>query len=218
MRKVVLLVSLCMLVGLKGFSQFSFGVAPGLSSNSAYFGYKAGKVVPYIGFQVANIRVNTTETGEEFDNTLYKAVSYSEEMKVSGNLYVPNIGIKFFAVEKNNLKAYFNLSVAKPMLRAKVEDNGKEIEEVNDMLKEIKIFGGEFGFGVEYFFDDNFSLGGEFGIRYIGGKYENSYEDSFYDPSVGHDVNTTIEETYKIGLTPTYSKIALNFYFGGSGE
>ena len=34
------------------------------------------------------------------------------------------------------------------------------------------MWGGEFGFGIEYFFDENFSLGGEFGLRYIHLMYE----------------------------------------------
>jgi hypothetical protein len=211
MKKAILLVAIAAVFGLKGYSQFSFGVAPGLSTNSAYFGYKAGKVVPYVGFQFANARINLDMTGMEWDGA--SVVSFSNEMKISGSLYVPTLGIKFFAIEKNKLKAYFNLSVAKPFIRAKVEDNGTEIEEINDVLKEIKLIGGEFGFGVEYFFDDNFSVGGEFGIRYMHGKYSNTYEEEVYN---GTDMQLEeFEDTYNIGLMPTYSKFSLNFYFGG---
>jgi len=218
MKKVVLLLSLCLVLGLKGYSQFSFGVAPGLSTNSAYFGYKAGKVVPYVGFQFANVGGSLEESGEEWDYDIDEVIDYSDKTKISGSLYVPTLGIKFFAVEHNNLKAYFNLSLSKPILGAKVEIDGEEVEEVSDVVKEIKLFGGEFGFGVEYFFDDNFSLGGEFGIRYIGGKYSDSYEDSFYNPDLGDDQDTEITNTLKAHLNPTYSKISLNFYFGGGSK
>lgn len=211
MKKAFLLVAIAAVFGLKGYSQFSFGVAPGLSTNSAYFGYKAGKVVPYVGFQYANARFNLEQTGMEWDGV--NVVPFSDEMKISGSLYVPNIGIKFFAIEQNKLKAYFNLSVAKPIIRAKVEENGTEVEEINDVLKEVKLLGGELGFGVEYFFDDNFSIGGEFGIRYMGGKYTNSYEEDVYN---GVDMQPEdFENTFKLGLMPTYSKFSLNFYFGG---
>jgi hypothetical protein len=212
MKKTILLLAVCLLFGLKGYSQFSFGVAPGLSTNSTYFGYKIGKVVPYVGFQYANARFILEQTGMEWDGL--DVVSFSDETKVSANIYIPNIGVKFFAVEKNKLKAYFNLSIAKPIIRAKVEENGTEVEELNDVLKDIKLWGGEFGFGVEYFFDDNFSLGGEFGIRYLGGKYTNSYQQDVYN---GVDMQPEdFADTYKLGLMPTYSKITLNFYFGGS--
>jgi hypothetical protein len=214
MKKVIFLLSVCLLFGMKGYSQFSFGVAPGLSTNSAYFGFKAGKVVPYVGFQYANIKFVMTDNGSEWTGSAIQ--QFEDEIKVSGNLYVPNIGIKFFAIEKNKLKAYLNLSIAKPMIRAKVENNGTEITAINDVLKDIKLFGGEFGFGVEYFFDDNFSLGGEFGIRYIGGKYTNKFTEMVWNGSADEERN--FESTVKIGMAPTYSKISLNFYFGGSGE
>lgn len=213
MKKTVLLFVLCMLLGLKGYSQFSFGVAPGLSTNSAYFGYKAGKVVPYVGFQYANINFKLNQTGMEWSGT--EVVPFSDEIKISGNLYVPTVGIKFFAIEQNKLKAYFNLSIAKPFIRAKAEENGAEVEDINDVLKKVKLIGGEFGFGIEYFFDNNFSVGGEFGIRYMNGKYSDSYQQDVYN---GVDMQPEdFEDTYRIGLMPTYSKISLNFYFGGGG-
>ena len=217
MKKVFLLIAVCLIFGLKGFSQFSFGVAPGLSTNSAWFGFKAGKVVPYVGFQFANAKFTTEFTGEEYDFTELDVVPFSNEMKISGNLYLPNVGIKIFAVEKNKLKAYFNLSVAKPFLRAKMEEDGEEIEDANDLLKDIKIIAGEFGFGVEYFLDNNFSLGGEFGLRYMGGKYTSTYEDDVYNENTGLYETVEFEDTFKGSVSPTYTKISLNFYFG-SGE
>ncbi len=211
MKKVFLLLAICAIFSMKGFSQFAFGVAPGLSTNSAYFGYKAGKVVPYVGFQYANIAFKLEQKGMEWDGL--NVVPFSDEMKISGNLYVPNLGIKFFAIERNKLKAYFNLSVAKPMIRAKVVENGTEVEDINNVLKDISLIGGEFGFGVEYFFDDNFSLGGEFGLRYMHAKYTNNYTQDVYN---GIDMQPEdFSDTFKIGLAPTFTKFSLNFYFGG---
>lgn len=119
MKKTILLVALFMMLGLKGFSQFAFGVAPGLSTNSAYFGFKIGKVVPYVGFQYANAGFKIEQTGMEWDGA--DVVPFSDEMKISANLYVPTVGVKFFAVEHNKLKAYFNLSLAKPLVRERLK-------------------------------------------------------------------------------------------------
>lgn len=207
MKKLILLLAVCVLFGLKGYSQFAFGVSPGLSTNAAYFGLKMNKVVPYIGFQMAHIGVNTDYVDHYFNGTDF--TNYEESYKLSANLYVPEIGVKFFAIEKNNLKGYFNLSLTKPMIRGKVEYDEEEAEEFGDMLKEIKLWGGEFGFGAEYFFDDNFSIGGEFGIRYMHAKFEQK-DDYDYNGEPAYE-----KETYKINLSPTYSKISLNFYFGG---
>lgn len=218
MKKVTLLLTFCLLIGIKGFSQFSFGVAPSLSTNSAYFGYKVGKFVPYAGFQLTSISINMEETGEEFDYDLMDVASYTDNIKASGNLYIPNIGVKYYAIEQNKLKAYFNLSIAKPIIKAKLESDGEANEDISDAVKKVQLLGGEFGFGVEYFFDDNFSIGGEFGLKYFGGNYSDTYTDDFYNENTGYYQDTEITNTYKIGLIPTYSKISLNFYFGAKNQ
>lgn len=201
---------ICLLFGVKGFGQFSFGVSPGLSTNTAYFGMKMGKIVPYVGFQYGHLGVKVESSDHYYTGVEW--VTDESKTKINGNLYIPEIGVKFFAIEKNKLKAYLNLNLTKPMIRAKMEVDDVEVEEIGDLLKEVKLFGGELGFGVEYFFDDNFSMGGEFGIRYLHGKYEdvNDYISS------GEPAEETT--TFKIGVMPTYSKISLNFYFGGKGE
>jgi len=207
MKKLMFIGLFIFALGLKGFSQFAFGVAPGLSTNNAYFGFKAGKVVPYVGFQMAHVGFQ-----QDYSDRYYDGVDWVDDesnLKGGGNIYAPTVGIKFFAIEKNNLKAYLNLSVAKPMIRGKIEFDGTEVEEISDELKKVKLLGGEFGFGVEYFFDSNFSVGGEFGLRYLGGNYEDVY-DYVYNGEPAKETNS-----YKAMMTPTYSKIALNFYFGG---
>ena len=55
------------------------------------------------------------------------------------------------------------------------------------------MWGGELGFGMEYFFDENFSLGGEFGLRYLHLRYKDSYNDEIYNPNTGQDENVEIK-------------------------
>ena len=210
MKKLFLLLLFVTLLGFKGFSQFAFGVAPGLTATNAYFGYRAGPVVPYVSFMYANVGFKMDYTDHYYDGIEWQTITH--DMKLSGHLLMPSIGLKFFAVEKNKLSAYFNLAVTKPFLRAKAESDGVEAEEVSQMLKDIKLIGGNFGFGVEYFFDDNFSVGGEYGIQAVLGKYEDIYD------YVSSGEPAQQKTTYKPRLAPTYAKISLNFYFGGSGE
>ena len=207
MKKLILFAALVMAFGLKGYSQFAFGVSPGLSMNSAYFGFNAGKVVPYVGFQFANIGLNLDMTDHYYDGVDW--VDDESNMKVGVNLFMPTLGLKFFAIESNDLKAYFNLSATKPLLRGKMDIDGTEQEELGNTLKDIKILGAEFGFGVEYFFSGNFSIGGEYGIRYIGGKYVNENEYTYN----GEDALQTT--TINLRLAPTFTKFSLNYYFGG---
>jgi len=210
MKKLFLLLLFVTLLGFKGFSQFAFGVSPGFTATNAYFGYKAGAVVPYVAFMYANAGFTMDYSDHYFDGVDWQTVTH--DTKISGHFLMPTIGIKFFAIEKNKLSAYFNLAVTKPFVRGKAESDGTEEESVGQMLKDIKLIGGNFGFGVEYFFDDNFSVGGEYGIQALMGKYEDVYD---YVNSGQPAQQTT---TYKPRFAPTYAKISLNFYFGGSGE
>ena len=200
--------------GYQAMAQFSFGVSPGLTTNSAYFGYKINdKVVPYVNFQYMNGRFKYEEKGERYDADVNAIVNYTDELQFNGSLIIPGIGAKYFFAEKNDIKAYGNLSIAKPFLSGKASINDEENEEFSETLKDINMWAGELGFGVEYFFSDNFSVGGEFGLRYLSVSYNTSYEAFNYDPNTGTTVESTTEQEYSLGFNPTYSKISLNYYF-----
>ena len=69
---------------------------------------------------------------------------------------MPNIGVKHYFKPTNKLKPYTTLNIAKPILKAKLESGDAKLDkEVEDGVKNIKIWAGELGFGTEYFFDDN---------------------------------------------------------------
>jgi hypothetical protein len=214
--KTKILFSLLLIVCFtyKGYSQITFSVSPGIGLNTAQLGYKVNeKFIPFIGFQYVHAGVNTEFNGEEFDFDLGEIVSYSETYKLSGTLYIPNIGAKYFFTQKDKLKAYTSLCLSKPILSAKMIDDGDVDEDFKETVKNISLFGGELGVGVEYFFDEHFSIGGEFGLRYIHAKYKDSYEDEIYDPEIGDYRPTEVENIMKFNLNPTYTKVSLNFYF-----
>ena len=199
---------------IKSYGQFSFGVSPGIGLNSAYFGYKINsKIVPYIGFQYLNAKFKYEESGEEYDWDLNQVISYSEMNEFSGSLYIPNIGVKYFIKQHNKIQAYLSLSLSKPLLSGKLKYDGEEDSDFKDDIKKISMWGGEFGFGVEYFFDENFSIGGEFGLRYLHLKYKDSNEREIYDPNTGNYRDTEIKNDYRFNMSPTFSKISLNYYF-----
>lgn len=212
-KNLTLIAVMLMMVSVPAFSQFTFTVAPGLNLNSAYFGYKAGKVVPFIGLQYAGVNVNIVNTGTEWDYDTDEAVEFTDEIKVKGSILMPTIGVKFFAIEKNKLKGYVIGAFSKPFLNAKLTFNGEESEFVGEVVDRFKLWGATAGVGVEYFFDDNFSVGGEFGLQIISGKYTNEYVDDYYNADLGTDVEADFKDEITARLMPTYSKIGLNFYF-----
>ena len=213
--KTKLLVSLALLVlATESFSQFSFGVSPGVGLNGAYFGYKIkNKIVPYIGFQYMSAKFKYEESGKRVDWDLFQVVSYTDKNEFSGSVTIPNIGVKYFVKQQNKLQAYVSLSYSKPMLNGKVIRNGVEDKDIKDEIKGINMWGSEIGFGVEYFFDENFSFGGEFGFRSFYLKYDNSYTTTIFDPNTGASINTKINTDLAFKMNPTFSKISLNYYF-----
>jgi hypothetical protein len=214
MKKGLFFITLLMISVSFSYGQFSFGVSPGIGLNSAYFGYKVdNKFVPYIGFQYLNAKFKYEESGQRYDWDLNQVMSYSETNEFSGSLYIPNIGLKYFVKQQNKLRAYVSLNISKPLLSGKLKYDGEEDEDFKEDIKNISMWGGEFGFGMEYFFDENFSLGGEFGFRYIHLKYEASHDREIYNPDIGDYQDVKIEDNFKFNTSPTFSKISLNFYF-----
>ena len=214
MKTKLLLFTLIFILANKSYGQYSFGVSPGISLNSAYFGYNINdKIVVYLGFQYLNAKFKYEESGDEYDWDLDQVVSYSESNEFSGSLYIPNIGVKYFIKQQNNIQAYLSLNLSKPLLSGKLIYDGEENEDFKEQIKNISIWGGEIGFGMEYFFDENFSLGGEFGLRYLHLKYNNTYEREIYNPDIGDYQDTNIENDYRFSMSPTFSRISLNYYF-----
>jgi hypothetical protein len=193
--------------------QLTFNVSPGLNLNSANLGYKVGKVVPFIGFQYLSIGFNLTETGTEWNSGINGPETFTEEVKFDGALMIPTLGVKYFIKEKNKMKAYVVASVAKPMVSGKMEFDSEPEEEFSEQLQKVSLWGGEAGFGMEYFFDENFSIGGEFGVRCLTGKYSDEYTGDYYNPNTGLYVDADFTEEVNITMNPTYTRIALNFYF-----
>jgi len=207
MKKIILLALFVMAIGFNSYSQFSFGVAPGIATNSAYFGYKADKVVPYVALQILNGSFKRDYTDRYFEGPDW--VTDKSNMKGNVNIIVPTLGVKFFAIETGNLKAYLNLSGSKPFISGKMKEDDIENEDFADAIKKVKLMGAELGFGVEYFLSSNFSVGGEYALRYLSGNFTEKDE---YE----HNSRPAVETTkYTLNIIPTVAKFTLNYYFGG---
>jgi hypothetical protein len=220
MKNKLLLMAVLVFMASQAFGQFYFSASPGMSLNGASFGYKTGKFVPYAGLQMLSAKLEVENNN--FDYTTPGTLEqHINNTKVKANIFIPTLGAKYFIVENNKLKAFLALSLTKPIISAKVDftyDGDPVDEDMTDQIEQtisdIKIFGGEFGFGVEYFFDDNFSVGGEFGIRYINTKFSQENEGTEWDGIT--DVPVTYKTDVNLNVIPTFTKVSLNFYFGGN--
>jgi hypothetical protein len=199
---------------LCSYSQVTFSVAPGLGLNTAQVGYKVNsKLVPFFGFQYASGNIQYTSTGERYDNDKGEIVSYEDVDKASGAVFLPNLGVKYFLMTKDKISSYGTLSFSVPIITAKTEDRDGETTKLKDEIEKYGAWGTELGFGTEYFFDKSFSIGGEFGIRYIRAKFTDTYETTVFDPNLGSSRPSEDSDGIAASLNPTYTKITLNFYF-----
>jgi hypothetical protein len=195
------------------YGQFYFGISPGLGLTGAHFGYQMGKFVPFIGVQNFSGSITTSETWTDFDYDMGEVATNSYTDKFSGGVIMPSIGAKYFFKESKKLRAFGELSITKPLFRAKAVYDGEEDKEFNDAAKSIKLLGVEVGCGVEYFFDNNFSIGGFYGLRIVKINAEDEFETTYYDPIKDEDVATTDVYSVNGNLSPTFTKLTLNFYF-----
>jgi len=216
MKKVFYMFCTIIMFGTTLFAQsdFAFGVKPGIAINGAYFGVNInGSVVPFIGFDYFGVSGTIEETGERADYSLNRLVEYKDTDEGSATIYNFGIGLKYFFMKVQSVKPYFTGSFYKPFISAEVKEDGETEPEVNDAVDGVSIWGLSFGFGTEYYFSENFSVGGEFGMRMFFGTFEQTEKVTINDPSTGNDKETDRNTNVDLNLQLTYSVVSLNYYF-----
>lgn len=199
-------------------AQMTFSVSPGVQLYGASFGYMVKRAVPFVGLQILNGSVNIKETGFETNYADNTVDPYTDTYKVIGAAFAPTIGLKYFFKDVEKVRTYGLISATTVILSAKVEDSedAKENEYLQDEIKNLRIFGGQLGFGAEYFFENAFSVGGEFGVRFIYLSNEITKDQSVYNPGSNNYEDYKATYSYKYSVNPTYAKISLNYYFAGN--
>ena len=217
MKKLLFKMMACVLLfgAYNAQAQFTFTVNPGWNYNGANFGYKAGIFLPYAGVTYfgGSSKISNTYTTFNYNSNMMEEVSNVTEFK--GNVILPTIGCRFYFLNTGDLKAFANVNTTKPIVTAKYVYNGTEDPDLNDYVKNLSVWAGEVGFGAEYSFSNNFSISGEFGFRWVRATFKDTHDDQVYNPNTG--LNETHPHTYDVRgfMAPTYSKVSLNFYFGG---
>jgi hypothetical protein len=218
MKKIILFSVSTFMISCASFAQLTFSVSPGLQINGTNIGYKVQKFIPYLGFQMMNVGGEWKEDG--FQNNFITGMiePFSNTYSAKLTVMMPSLGLRYYFVESNKLKAYGNVAFSKALLSGKLEDSTDPTNEMDrefqDALKNTKFYSLQFGVGTEYFFDEQFSIGGEFGLNMMSLKFSDSYETLIYDPIIDDYRDVTHVRSLKSGFRPTYSKISLNFYFG----
>ncbi|MEX1001418.1 MAG: hypothetical protein WDZ35_04820 [Crocinitomicaceae bacterium] len=218
MKKLKLLI-----IGLVGLvitdnasAQLNFTVNPGVQYNGANFGYKIGNFLPYMGLQYYGGSSKLAYSGTEWNNMTSQMESYSNEFEFKAKMFLPTIGTKFYFLNMGDLKAFGNLNVTKPIITASFKEDGVENPDVTEFIEKISLWAGDIGVGAEYSFAPQFSISGEFGLRWFRIKYEDSFDQEVFNPMTGMSETHEASILSTSFLSPTYSRISLNFYFTGS--
>ncbi len=196
------------------FGQYTLSISSGLSAKGGTFGYQINeKLNAYLGLNYIKGSANLSESFSERENGVLIFMD-DDNIEFEARIFIPTLGVKYFILEKNKVKLYGNANVSFPMLSAQLIEDGDIEEELEGLSNESSSFGYELGLGGEYFFDSNFSIGGEIGFQKLS--LSSSGEDS-YSFQGGGPNNPVIsgEEIYTadFNLSTIYSRFTMNFYF-----
>jgi hypothetical protein len=212
MKKKLVMIGIMLCLTVTSFSQVSFSVSKGSILTAATVGYRFNKIVPFIGFQYYGASANIESSSQEFDFNAFGLITNSYDTELKANVFLPSLGAKYFFLEREKLKAFTSLSFTLPIVTLKSGDKDDN-KEINDALSNVILWGGELGVGVEYFVDEQFSIGGEFGLRYIHFSYSNTDDYIVIHPITGALLEAESSENIRLNISPTFSKISLNYYF-----
>jgi hypothetical protein len=176
----------------------TFSVSPGQLLETAQFGFGFGSLQPYIGLDVVrgSVKIEGTSSGDDIEES------------GSAMIVAPHIGTRWY-LGTQSVRPYFVGDFVKSFgfFDMKYEINGTDelgdsMDEVKDAVKSALGFWGlGAGFGCEYSFADNFSVGGEYRFTWL--------HTSTGDIDMGSD--DTMKATVNIEMTG--SRVWLNYKF-----
>lgn len=190
---VLLLITIPVLAQDEKPPQMVFGVKPGMLIQSSYFGLSKQKFQPFIGLDWVALAVET-EGGD-----------------LSGSVIIPHIGAKLFLKPSgvaHHVAPYLTGDWFFSFASVSVDHYTPEEEE---LAKDVLEFWGlGIGFGAEYFFSECFSVGGEYGLRYVhdGVEEHEKTVDNGWGPHV-----ETVNQEFSLAFRLTYAAVTANFHF-----
>ncbi|MCK5330431.1 MAG: hypothetical protein KAK01_03410 [Candidatus Marinimicrobia bacterium] len=218
---VKLMISFLLMMFVNNVSaQTSFGVRVGGPTQSYYLGIMDfGFIKPIFGldYYEGTINIEMDYHYEEYDGG--NTYTDDDELTVKGSLrlFMPRAGLKFFQQQKKDLRSYIltEAFMVVPIVNfeSKVDGETDELKDKDkDRIKDaVDYMGLTIGVGTEYYFSDQFSIGGEAGFNMLLWNWSDEYSDS------EDDYYYSWSEEYKFDvkarLSGSYGRMSINFYF-----
>jgi len=178
-------------------AEMMFGVKPSTVVQSSYFGFVAGTSM-VIEFGVDYARAGVKVEGDTEGDFGFDPIEIDAE--ISASMLMPHGGVKLYLKPRTagTTSPYFLADLFKAFTSIDPGDVDDATEDLIASVEEmLSPFGLNLGFGAEYHFSDRFSIGGEYGLRYLMSSTE-------FD-EIDMKVSTNI------GIT--YAAITANFVF-----
>jgi hypothetical protein len=189
----------------KYYDQFSVGIGVNNMQSATFIkDIDSGSITyGFSFFRFANT-VNINDGYEEFAS------------EISANIYLPRLGYKknLGSFNRINTHALIEGYLIYPTLDINVEgDQGDTDDLEKDIVDFIDLFGMKASYGIEYKFNDQFSLSTNVGFNFIFHDMESSYTD--YDDGSYYNnyqtITNTIKTTVNTHIFTSFTSIALNF-------
>ena len=202
------------------YAQKSFGVRIGGPTQSYYVGFfEFGSIKPIVGLDYFSGSINVDYTYHYEENYNGDRNVDDDESSVDGSLrlFIPRVGVKYFRAPKKDLISYLLAEgfIVVPtvsfetMVDGETETLDKDDEaRIKDALDFIGI---TLGLGTEYYFSDQFSIGGEAGINWLLWDFKEEYSDSYESPNYSWSEKSKLE--IKATLSGVYARMSINFFF-----
>lgn len=172
-----------------------WGASPNLS-------VKVGGIISetqiLIGSRSMGGRIVLPTVGLGYFSLSTKSKSDGDKSDLAVRLFLPRVGVRLVTAQVENLRAYFALEgfLLFPLI------TGSETDRVKENIKDgLDLLGLTIGYGAEYFFSSQFSLGGELSMNWV--RWDEDFQSEFDDFS---------SET-RVILGATLTRVTLNFYF-----
>lgn len=230
---------------------FSVKINPDFQA--AQFGLDMGSLQPYIGLDYialgAKASVDATIDMSDYyyyygyysympTTTQPTTITVSGEVEGKASLLMPFVGVKFF-MSQNPVRPYLFGSVFKSFPSVSLEmtatmDGESQTEDIlgdkgTDFVKDMLDFWGvDVGIGAEWTINEHFSIGGEYGVKFLmmGAEYVDEEGDLISSAMglldlVGYsymfkgvqDVGSSMKLNVSSSLRTSHAAVVLNFHF-----
>lgn len=190
----LLLLLVCSVGTVSAESKAVFGVKPGILIQSSYFGIQGKRWQPFAGMDLVAFAIS------------------EDQYDASASVWIPHLGAKLFFQDPwqaGKVAPYIQGDYFFSIANVSVDSYDSDEE---DLVTEVLEFWGVgLAFGMEYYFSDQFAVGGEYGIRFLQDKVDEHSNTVYYGN--GYSYEDRLNDEFSVAFRMNYAAISASFHF-----